>query len=175
VTDELRHHWTLHLLDEDSARHEAQLAKHPDLRKLHETRVAAARKVITANAAQTADAQKQRRTLEQEIAALEGSLTAVPAAVRRLQERRLELARRRLERLEQAAVRVEIVGLKLAAIVEMIHFLHEQALAPRDALPWPDQVEYDLQLLLDEVGELGAAADEAALVLHELDAVAEPA
>lgn len=71
MTDELRHHWTLHLLDEDSARHEAQLAKHPDLRKLHETRVAAARKAVAANVAQTADAQKRRRTLEQEIAAFD--------------------------------------------------------------------------------------------------------
>jgi hypothetical protein len=71
VTDELRHHWTLHLLDEDSARHEAQLAKHPEQRKVHETRVAAARKALTANAAQSADAQKQRRVLEQEIAAFD--------------------------------------------------------------------------------------------------------
>lgn len=71
MTDELRHHWTLHLLDEQSVGHEAQLAKHPEQRKVHEARVAAARKAAATNAAQSADAQKQRRALEQEIAAFD--------------------------------------------------------------------------------------------------------
>ena len=76
-------------------------------------------------------ASTDRRALEDEIVALQASAPSSPPPLRRLQERRLELARRRVERLELAGQRVQLVAQQLAAIAEMIHFLHEQALAHR--------------------------------------------
>jgi hypothetical protein len=116
-------------------------------------------------------ASTDRRALENEVRALEASLATAPPPVQRLQDRRLELARRRVERLELAAQRVEMVSQQLAAIVEMIHFLHEQALAPPSSeggMPWPDDINDELEHLMGCFGEH-------ALAMHELDAVAEPA
>jgi hypothetical protein len=117
-------------------------------------------------------ASTDRRALEDEIRSLERSLLmAGPpppqpsqvSQVRRLQQRRLELARRRIARLERATERVEVVAQQLAAISELIHFLHEQALSPPSlAGDWSD----DLESLLGDL-------DEHELAISEVETVAE--
>ena len=67
-----------------------------------------------------------------------------------------------MARLELAAERVEVLGQQLAAIGEMIHFLHEQALSPAD--PLANDISPDVEQLLGDLGEHE-------LALHELDAL----
>jgi hypothetical protein len=107
-----------------------------------------------------------RRALYDEIRTLEMARTRSRPSLQRLQERRLELARMRVQRLDLAEERIEVLSQELAAIGEMIHFLHEQALAPPspEGAPWAD----DLERLMGDIGEHD-------LALHELEAVAEPA
>jgi hypothetical protein len=55
VTDELLHHWALHLLDEESVRFGSERAKLPELLKAQEARLAGERRKSDANAKQAAD------------------------------------------------------------------------------------------------------------------------
>ena len=71
MTDELRVHWDLHETDERSVSREQQLAKHPELRRAHETKVAAARSALAALDQRVAAALHRRRALEQDIAAFD--------------------------------------------------------------------------------------------------------
>jgi hypothetical protein len=110
-----------------------------------------------------------RRALLDEIRHLESPLQSMAPEVRRLQKRRLELARRRVARLEVAEQRVEVVAQQLAAISEMIHFLHEQALSPPSFQgDWSE----DLESLIGDLGEHELALKE--LETSDLQA-AEPA
>jgi hypothetical protein len=69
VTEELRHHWDLHEIDEQAHTREQALAKHPEQRRVHETRVAAARTALAALDQRVADSARRRRVLDGEIAA----------------------------------------------------------------------------------------------------------
>lgn len=71
MTDELLHHWALHLLDEESVRHAAERAKLPELRRTQEARLAAERRKLDAAAKRAAELLARRRALERDIAALE--------------------------------------------------------------------------------------------------------
>jgi predicted nucleic acid-binding Zn-ribbon protein len=71
VTDDLLHHWALHLLDEDSVRYGSERAKLPELRRAQEARLAAERRKSEANAKQSAELLARRRALERDILALE--------------------------------------------------------------------------------------------------------
>lgn len=71
MTDELLHHWALHLLDEEAVKHVAERAKLPEARKTHETRLAAEQRKVDANARAAAERAARRRTLESEAAAFE--------------------------------------------------------------------------------------------------------
>jgi hypothetical protein len=113
-----------------------------------------------------------RRALCQEIALLQSSLPTVASQVKRLQQRRMELAQRRIARLDLAEERVEMVGQQLAAISEMIHFLHEQALSPPTLHgDWSE----DLESLINDLGEHEMAMTELETVALEKMEAAEPA
>jgi len=71
VTEELRLHWTLHELDEQAFAHEHELAKHPELRRALDTRIAAAKAALAALDQRVAESQKRRRVLDREIAVFE--------------------------------------------------------------------------------------------------------
>ncbi len=71
MADDLPLHWILHELDEEAVRHEAELAKLPEQRRAHETRVATEKRRVDASAAAQADRQKRRTALERDIAAFE--------------------------------------------------------------------------------------------------------
>jgi hypothetical protein len=102
-----------------------------------------------------------RRALDNEIRELELA-HAESATIQRLKSHRLDLAKRRVARLDVAGERVEVLAQQLAAIGEMIHFLHEQALSPAD--PLANDVSVDVEQLLGDLGEHE-------LALHELDAI----
>ena len=71
MTEELRLHWTLHEIDEQAVAREQLLAKHPEQRRTHEARVAAARTALQALDQRVADSVKRRRVLDGEIAAFD--------------------------------------------------------------------------------------------------------
>lgn len=71
MTDELLHHWALHLLDEEAVRLAAERAKLPELRRAQEARLAAETRKCEAAAKRSAELLARRRRLEGEIAALE--------------------------------------------------------------------------------------------------------
>jgi len=71
VTDELLHHWALHLLDEEAVRHVADRAKLPEHRRVQEARLAAERRKVEANAKRAAELLSRRRALERDAAAFE--------------------------------------------------------------------------------------------------------
>jgi hypothetical protein len=71
VTDELRHHWALHEIDEEAVRHEAERAKFPAQRQAFESRVAAERRKLDELTSRAATLEKRRREVERDIAALE--------------------------------------------------------------------------------------------------------
>lgn len=71
MTDELRTHWSLHLLDEESVRHEAERARLPAERQAHERKVAAARRALSVLEARLEEAQKRRRALDRDLATLD--------------------------------------------------------------------------------------------------------
>jgi predicted nucleic acid-binding Zn-ribbon protein len=69
VTEELRLHWDLHEIDEQAVTREQALAKHPEQRRAHEARVAAAKAALAALDQRVAESVKRRRVLDGEIAA----------------------------------------------------------------------------------------------------------
>jgi len=71
VTEELRLHWALHEIDEQAVAREHLLAKHPEQRRTHDSRVAAARAALQALDQRVADSVKRRRVLDGEIAAFD--------------------------------------------------------------------------------------------------------
>ncbi len=71
MTEELRLHWDLHEIDEQAVVREQALAKHPEQRRAHETRVAAARQALAALDQRTSESAKRRRLLDGEITAFD--------------------------------------------------------------------------------------------------------
>ncbi len=71
MADDLPAHWSLHEIDEEAARHEAELAKLPEQRRHHETRIAAERRRVEASSLRAAELLARRRELEREIGTLE--------------------------------------------------------------------------------------------------------
>lgn len=71
MADDLPAHWSLHEIDEEAARHEAELAKLPEQRRQHETRIAAEKRRVDASSRRTTELLARRRELEREIATLE--------------------------------------------------------------------------------------------------------
>lgn len=74
MTDELRTHWALHLLDEESVRHDADRARLPAERQAHERKVAAARRALTSLDTRLDEAQKRRRSLDRDLATLDAQV-----------------------------------------------------------------------------------------------------
>ena len=69
MTEELRLHWALHEIDEQAVARGQALAKQPETRREHISRVNAARAAVGAIDQRLADSQKRRRVLDREIAA----------------------------------------------------------------------------------------------------------
>ena len=71
MTDELLHHWALHLIDEEAVRHASDRAKLPEHRRAQEARLSAERRKVEANAKRSAELLARRRALERDAAAFE--------------------------------------------------------------------------------------------------------
>jgi predicted nucleic acid-binding Zn-ribbon protein len=71
MADDLPLHWILHEIDEEAVRHEAELAKLPEQRRQHETRIASEKRRVEASTRRAAELLVRRRELERDIAAFE--------------------------------------------------------------------------------------------------------
>jgi hypothetical protein len=97
-----------------------------------------------------------RRLLEHEIGALTAGAAQAAPPLRRLQEQRLALARRRLERLDATAERLELVGHQLSAIAELLHYLHEEVRAPSSLSTFGRLGDFSVEEELERIfGDLG--------------------
>ncbi|MCC6650544.1 MAG: hypothetical protein IT348_05290 [Candidatus Eisenbacteria bacterium] len=67
MADDLPLHWILHEIDEEAARHDSELVKLPELRRVQDQRVAAERRRVDTSRARMAELDKQRRALEGEL------------------------------------------------------------------------------------------------------------
>lgn len=117
MTDELRIHWALHELDEQSARHEAELAKLPEQRRVADARVGAARTKLATLDARAADHVKRRRELEREAESL------------LQQERKFELQKNAVTNQQQ----FEAIGHEIANVHAKRSDLETQVLERMDA------------------------------------------
>lgn len=71
MTEDLRLHWALHVIDEQAVACEAALAKHPEQRKTVESKVASAKAALAAIDKRLTDSALRRRTLDGDIAAFD--------------------------------------------------------------------------------------------------------
>jgi uncharacterized protein len=73
MADDLTAHWSLHEIDEEAARHEAERAKLPEQRRLLEIRIATEKRRVDASTKRAAELLARRRELERELATLEAT------------------------------------------------------------------------------------------------------
>jgi hypothetical protein len=102
-----------------------------------------------------------RPILEHEIRALEAALASNPPATRRLIERRILIAKRRLARWERSREDLLAVAHQLAMVTELVQFIHEQCASRVEPFSGP------------EMDRLVRAIDELEGTLREIDEYAE--
>lgn len=99
----------------------------------------------------------QRTQREQEIAtaiaALEADLPHASEPIRNIKRKRLKILEQRLERFKQSKEHLEMVEAQVATIEDVIKYIHEQSLTLKN----PEEITYQLDLLLSEVEETEAS------------------
>lgn len=109
-----------------------------------------------------------RKTIEQELAALRADLAAGAGAKERMREvkqRRVEILEKRLERFVRAAESRELISHQLASIDDFMRLLHEQSITLRD----PDILGQQLDHLAIEI----QATDETVREMERFTAISE--
>jgi len=76
--------------------------------------------------------------------------------VRAIKERRLHILEQRLQRFEKGAEHLEILEAQIETIEDVVKYIHEQSLTLRN----PEEITFQLDTLLEEVGETEAAISE---------------
>jgi predicted nucleic acid-binding Zn-ribbon protein len=128
VTEELRHHWDLHEIDEQAVTREQALAKHPEQRRAHEARVAAARGALAALDQRVSDSSRRRRTLDGEIAAFD-------AQQRRFEQQLLQVT----DQKQYEAVQHEIAAVRAKRDVLETEVLERLDAEEREAAARPEK------------------------------------
>jgi len=162
VTDELRTHWALHLLDEESVRHEADRARLPAERQAHERKVAAARRALAALDARLEEAQKRRRALDRDLATLDAQVRHFEHQLEGVTDQRqfeavqheIAGARAKRDTLETEALEL------LERIPETSEVRRVAALARTGGAPAADELDTMLAGLLERVKDDDAARQE---------------
>ena len=76
--------------------------------------------------------------------------------VRSIKKRRLHILEQRLQRFEKGAEHLEILEAQIETIEDVVKYIHEQSLTLRN----PEEITFQLDTLLEEVGETEAAISE---------------
>ena len=79
-----------------------------------------------------------------------------PPRVRAIKARRLKILEQRLERFKKSHENLEIIEAQLETIEDVIKYIHEQSMTLRN----PEEITYQLDLLLNEVEETEASIGE---------------
>ena len=79
-----------------------------------------------------------------------------PPRVKAIKARRLKILEQRLERFKKSHENLEIIEAQLETIEDVIKYIHEQSLTLRN----PEEITYQLDLLLNEVEETEASIGE---------------
>ncbi len=90
------------------------------------------------------------------IAALREDMTDDAPRVRAIKQRRLKILEQRLERFKKSQENLEIIEAQLETIEDVIKYIHEQSLTLRN----PEEITYQLDLLLSEVEETEASVEQ---------------
>jgi len=94
--------------------------------------------------------------VEDAIEQLQSDMKDDPARVRSIKERRLRILRQRLKRFKHGRENLAIIDAQLETIEDVVRYIHEQSMTLRN----PEEITFQLDMLLDEVHETEASVDE---------------
>ncbi len=106
----------------------------------------------------------REREVIQSIAHLRTEMEDDSEKVRSIKERRLQILEQRLQRFKKGAEHLEILEAQIETIEDVVKYIHEQSLTLRN----PEEITFQLDTLLEEVGETEAA-------IYEIEDVFAPA
>ena len=98
----------------------------------------------------------EEETVVRSIEDLRDDMSDDTPRVRAIKARRLKILEQRLERFKKSRENLEIIEAQLETIEDVIKYIHEQSLTLRN----PDEISYQLDLLLTEVEETEASVEE---------------
>ncbi len=98
----------------------------------------------------------REREVIQSIAHLRTEMEDDSEKVRSIKERRLQILEQRLQRFKKGAEHLEILEAQIETIEDVVKYIHEQSLTLRN----PEEITFQLDTLLEEVGETEAAISE---------------
>ena len=98
----------------------------------------------------------REREVIQSIAHLRTEMEDDSEKVRSIKERRLHILEQRLQRFKKGAEHLEILEAQIETIEDVVKYIHEQSLTLRN----PEEITFQLDTLLEEVGETEVAISE---------------
>lgn len=98
----------------------------------------------------------ERRSVELAIAELRREIEEDPDRVRAIKARRLKVLQQRQDRFKKSEENLEIIEAQLATIEDVVKYIHEQSITLRN----PEEISYQLDVLLSEVEETEASVGE---------------
>ena len=99
---------------------------------------------------------KREQELTTAIAAVELELENASEPVRNIKLRRLKVLEQRRERFKQTQEQLEMIEAQVATIEDVVKYIHEQSLTLNN----PEEITYQLDLLLSEVEETEASVSQ---------------
>ena len=94
--------------------------------------------------------------LRQAIAEVQQDMRKDSERLRNVKARRLRILQQRLERLQKSKENMRIIDAQVATIEDVVKYIHEQSITMRN----PDEITYQLNLLLNEVEETETSVSE---------------
>ncbi len=98
----------------------------------------------------------REREVVQSIAHLRTDMLDDSEKVRAIKQRRLRVLEQRLQRFKKGVEQLEVLDAQIETIEDVVKYIHEQSLTLRN----PEEITFQLDTLLQEVGETEAAISE---------------
>ncbi|NBB86945.1 MAG: hypothetical protein GVY12_12115 [Bacteroidetes bacterium] len=105
--------------------------------------------------------------VEDAIAQLQEDMKDDSPRVRAIKERRLRILKQRLRRFQHGRENLAIIDAQLETIEDVVRYIHEQSMTLRN----PEEITFQLDMLLDEVHETEASVDEIESVFAQTDSM----
>ncbi len=94
--------------------------------------------------------------VEEAIQQLKQDMQTDPPRVKSIKERRLRILEQRLQRFKHGSENLAVIDAQLETIEDVVRYIHEQSMTLRN----PEEITFQLDMLLDEVHETEASVDE---------------